>query len=147
MPTNSVKQTVYFVSCVGQKEQRAFPAKDLYKSTWFKKARSLVESKQHTLFIISAKYGLISPDEVINPYEQTLNLMPINERRIWAEKVIVQIIGSAPRMEQAVFLAGKRYYEFIAHALEKRGIEVNLPIKNLGIGKQLQWIDQNHGKA
>ena len=35
--------TVYLVSCVGQKRSNPSPAKDLYTSTWFRKARMYVE--------------------------------------------------------------------------------------------------------
>ena len=73
--------------------------------------------------------------------------MVIAERRDWADKVIAQMLISAPAMKKAVILAGKRYYEFLATELQKRKIEVTIPLKNLGIGKQLQWMDQNHGKA
>lgn len=147
MQTILTAETIYFVSCVGKKESRAFPAKDLYQSTWFKKARMFVESKKAPWFILSAKYGLISPNKIIKPYDQTLNSMVIAERRDWADKVIAQMLISAPAMKKAVILAGKRYYEFLATELQKRTIEVTIPMKNLGIGKQLQWMDQNHGKA
>ena len=42
-----------------------------------------VRAKPQTesVFILSAKYGLLSPDEVIDPYEQTLKNMRGEERR------------------------------------------------------------------
>ncbi|WP_238541429.1 DUF6884 domain-containing protein [Burkholderia gladioli] len=72
---------LYLVSCVGEKQDRAMPAKVLYRSNWFTKAREYVERRAGVWYILSAKHGLISPDQVIAPYEQTLNRMPIAERR------------------------------------------------------------------
>lgn len=58
-------------------------AKDLYISDWFVKARAYVEQAGDEWFILSAEYGLVSPETVIAPYERTLNTMGIAERRAW----------------------------------------------------------------
>ena len=78
--------TLYLVSCVSKKKDKKTPAKDLYVSDWFRKARTYVELSGHPWFILSAEYGLLDPGEVIEPYERTLNKMPIRERRAWAER-------------------------------------------------------------
>ncbi len=55
-------------------------AKDLYVSDLFRKARRYVEAKNCPWFILSAEYGLVSPEQVIAPYEKTLNHMGVAER-------------------------------------------------------------------
>ena len=37
--------------------------------------------------MLSAEHGLVDPDEVIAPYDKTLNNVPIAVRRQWAERV------------------------------------------------------------
>jgi hypothetical protein len=72
---------VYLVSCVSQKRKQACPARELYVSDWFLKARRYTERSGCRWFILSAEYGLVAPDRVIAPYERTLNTMPVTERR------------------------------------------------------------------
>ena len=56
--------TVYLVSCVGGKFPKPTIAKDLYTSAWFKKARHFVESKSCPWFVLSAEFGLMSPERI-----------------------------------------------------------------------------------
>jgi hypothetical protein len=69
---SETKATVYLVSCVKKKRDKACAAQDFYASNWFRKARRYVEKSGCVWFILSAKYGLVSPGDVISPYEQTL---------------------------------------------------------------------------
>lgn len=134
---------VYLVSCVSKKQAIPSPAQDLYVSAWFKKARRYAEASSDQWLILSAEYGLVKPDRVIAPYERTLNKMPINERRAWAEQVAQQLADIAPELKQVVFLAGSKYREFLEKHLTDHDIEIFIPMENLPIGKQLQWLDRN----
>ncbi len=67
--------SLYLVSCVSQKLPVSAPAKDLYTSPLFCKARSYVERKGQPWFILSAKHGLLHPDQPVAPYDLTLNTM------------------------------------------------------------------------
>ena len=135
MPTN---QKVHLVSCVGKKRPYPSRAKDLYVSPWFQLARQYAESTGSPWFILSARYGLLAPDQMIEPYEQTLNTMPIEERRAWADRVRDQLSEHLRDVEQVVFLAGARSREFWADQLRDRGIQVEIPMDGLTIGRQLQ---------
>ena len=138
-------RTVYLVSCVSEKRPVPTLAKDLYTSSWFKKARHYAERSGNPWFILSAEHGLVSPDQVLAPYEKTLNTMPIAERRKWAERVSAQLEEVVPQMERAVFLAGQRYREFVADHLRKRNILVEVPMQGLRIGEQLSWLSSHDG--
>ena len=135
--------TVYLVSCVRKKRERACAARDLYVSSWFGKARRFVEASQRPWFILSAKYGLVPPDQVIAPYEQTLNTMRAPDRRAWGERVGAQLAEAVPELARVVFLAGARYREFFAPHLAGRGVEVSVPMEGLAIGKQLSWLERH----
>ena len=137
--------TVYLVSCVGGKFPKPTIAKDLYTSAWFKKARHFVESKSCPWFVLSAEFGLVSPERIISPYEKTLNTMPISDRRKWAEMVNSQIEAVAPQLAVAVFLAGQRYRESLVDHLRKRNIVVQIPMEGLRIGEQLSWLGNHSG--
>ena len=128
------------VSCVAVKLSRTAAAKDLYTSPWFVKARSLVGAKGWPWFILSAKYGLVDPEEEIAPYEKTLNNMRVVERRDWARKVLAALEPHLAGVQSVVFLAGKNYREFLAPELHGRGIEIHVPMLGMRIGKQLRWF-------
>ena len=133
---------LYLVSCVSAKRSTRAKAKDLYASPWFIKARAYVEKMGQAWFILSAQYGLVHPETVISPYEQTLNAMGIEPRRAWAHKVLGQLAPHLAGVESVVFLAGQRYREHLEPALRERAIAVTVPMEGLPIGKQLQWLDR-----
>ncbi|MDQ0619218.1 DUF6884 domain-containing protein [Arthrobacter globiformis] len=55
--------TIGLVACASQKLQRPAPARELYVSQWFKKASAYAELTCDRWYILSAKHGLIYPDQ------------------------------------------------------------------------------------
>ena len=138
-----VDVTIYLVSCVSLKREQKCQARDLYVSDLFRKARWFVEASGCPWFILSAEYGMVTPDQVIAPYERTLNTMGVAARREWAKRVAAQLADAVPDLSRVVFLAGERYREFLARHLEGRGVEVSVPMQGLRIGEQLSWLAQH----
>ncbi len=135
---------LYLVSCVKTKGPGPAPAKDLYASVWFRKARAYVEKKAGPWRILSAQYGLVHPERVIRPYEQTLKTMPVADRRAWAETVLAELGPSLAGVDTVVFLAGQVYREFLLPALLDRGLTVCVPMAGLSQGRQLSWLGGAH---
>ena len=133
-------RTVYLVSCVSKKLGMPSPARDLYISDWFLKARAYVEGTHSPWFILSAEYGLVPPDEVLAPYERTLNTMGTSERRAWATKVRTQMETSLPAADRIIVLAGQRYREFLMDYLQQRVGTLEVPMEGLTIGRQLRYL-------
>ena len=113
------------VSCVAKKLPGSAPAKDLYTSDLFRKMRILVEAQGWPWFILSAKYGIVDPERVIEPYEKTLKTMRVAERRDWAAGCLGALGPHLAGVQSVVFLAGATYQEFLAPALRDRGFEVH----------------------
>ncbi len=132
--------TVYLVSCVSQKRDHACEARDLYVSDLFRKSRRFAEGSGCPWFILSVEYGLVAPGQVIAPYDRTLNTMRVADRRVWAERVAVQLADVVPNLSRVVFLAGKKYREFLALHLDGCGVEMLIPMEGLRIGEQLRWL-------
>lgn len=130
------------MSCVAKKRAYAAPARDLYASALFQKARAYAERTADEWFVLSAKYGLVSPDTVIEPYDVTLNAMGVGERRAWAAKVQRQLEPVTRAGDTVVMLAGARYREGLMAALQRRGVRVEVPMEGLKIGEQLQWLSR-----
>ncbi len=91
-------------------------------------------------FVLSAKYGLVHPDEMIAPYDLTLNTMPMADRRQWASSVLTQLEPHLNGIGTVTFLAGQRYREFLEPSLRSRGLGVSIPMEGLRIGEQLRWL-------
>jgi hypothetical protein len=133
---------VFLVACVSEKHGRAMPARDLYCSAWFQKARAFVEREGADWFILSAKYGLVEPDRVIAPYDETLMDKTIDERREWSRKVVEELGMRCAPGTSVVILAGEKYREFLSPALTQLGWRVEVPMEGLGIGEQLSWLSE-----
>ena len=133
---------LHLVSCVKSKLLQPAPAKDLYISNWFRKTRACVERAGGAWYILSAKYGLLHPNEVIPPYELTLKSMGITERRTWAQGVIKDLQPHVADRETVVMFAGARYREFLEPSLGNQGIKVDVPMRGLRQGQQLRWLNE-----
>jgi len=136
---------IYLVSCVSKKKQGKHPAKDIYDSPWFRKARSYVEQRLQLgdeWFILSAKHGLLCPDDVIEPYETTLNKMKKKERQEWAKQVLGSLKSAVGKADIVIILAGIPYREFLQEDLTNWYGRVEVPMEGLMIGQQLRWLDR-----
>lgn len=140
VPRSSSSARLALVACVAGKVGHASPAKDLYDSDWFHKARRFVEARAWPWRILSAKHGLLDPDQVIEPYEVSLLHMAKAARRAWAESVLVALDELVVEHRAVVVLAGVRYREHLVPALEARGVRVEVPLAGMGIGRQLAWL-------
>jgi hypothetical protein len=132
----------YLVSCVSGKLAVAGRAREFYVSPWFLAVRRYVEATVDPWYVLSAKYGLVTPTQVLAPYDETLNKMKIAERRAWASRVTTQMDPLMPSGGTVAIFAGLRYREFLMDYLKRRWT-VEVPMEGLRIGKQLQWL-KNH---
>ena len=129
---------IVLISCVSKKLNKKVKAKDLYVSPLFKFNLRYAQSlKPKNIFILSAKYGLVGLEQMIVPYEKTLNRMKANEIKKWAENIIKQLKKvSNLEKDTFIFLAGEKYREYLIPHIKN----YKIPLKGLGIGKQLKWL-------
>lgn len=132
---------VALVACVKSKRGRPTEAKRLYDSTWFIKARAYAESRSDTWRILSAKHGALSPDEVIEPYDRSLHDLPEEARREWAAGVLGTLKELLSPSDEVIILAGRTYREHLMEPLKQIVTDVSIPMKGLGIGKQLRFLN------
>ena len=131
---------IYLLSCVGQKRSAPLHARDLYTFPLVPQGSHLCGRDGQPWFILSAQYGLVHPDEMIAPYDLTLNTMPVADRRQWASRVLTQLEQHLNGIRSVTFLAGRRYREFLEPSLRSRGLVVSIPMEGLRIGEQLSWL-------
>ncbi len=131
---------VGLISCGSKKRPSAARAKDLYASALFAKSREFVERRCDSWFILSAKYGLVEPTDIIEPYEETLNTKPRRERDEWSDRIWAVLHQRLTSGDRVTILAGERYRESLVPLMTEYGCHVDVPMKGLGIGRQLQWL-------
>jgi hypothetical protein len=136
------KFRVALVSCVKSKRTSASPACELYTSALFRGLRRYAEANAEAWYILSAEHGLLSPSDVVAPYEKSLLRMPRPERDEWARRVRQQLLTVLPAHADVLLLAGARYREGIEQFLKDQGCRVTVPMAGLGIGKQLKWLKE-----
>lgn len=88
---------------------------------------------------------MLRPDEVVEPYERTLNNMPKQQRLAWAELVQQRLLELLPTGIEVILLAGSRYREGIEAFLRRRGFTVTVPLAGLKFGQQLHRLQEMAG--
>lgn len=130
---------VALISCVSMKHDREMAASDLYMSPLFRYSKLLAKEVADKYYILSAKHGLLKPDQPIGPYDLTLKNMSREHRRNWADNVFKDLIQMTNSGDELIFLAGESYREFIVEKLSERGNPMAFPLFKYSIGEQLQW--------
>lgn len=132
---------IVLISCVSVKLSHKARAEELYISPLFKYGLAYAKKLQpDKIYILSAKYGLLELDEIIEPYNITLNTMSSTEIKIWSEKVLSKLKEKVNLdVDQIIFLAGENYRKYLIPHIKNYSI----PLKGLGIGKQLKYLKEH----
>lgn len=134
---------IVLMACASKKLPLTVKAKELYISPLFKLNLKYAKSlKPDKIFVLSAKYGLINLEEEIEPYNKTLNNFSDGEIKIWAKEIISKLKEATDlEKDEFIFLAGEKYRRHLIPYLKIHKI----PLKGLGIGKQLKYLKENSG--
>lgn len=143
------------LGCVKKKHGKGAAVKDLYSSVLWKYRRAYAVAHRNGAsvpwFILSAKHGVLRPDDWIEPYDVTLNAMKRPQLERWAQQVsqelldILRFYGLQQRVIE--IHAGKNYADYgVQQHLERAGATVLRPLAHVvGQGVQYQWY-QRHAK-
>lgn len=116
-------------------------AKNLYAGSLFKLSlRYAYSLDPDAIFVLSAKHGLVDLEQELEPYDLTLNEMPANEVKGWANAVLDQLRNVADLQEDHfVFLAGERYRKHMLAQMPNHEV----PLRGLSIGKQMRFLKES----
>jgi len=107
-----------------------------------------VETSCTEWWILSAKHGLVHPEELLSPYDFTLKKATKKGRMIWSKRVLEAINERIDVTAGDVFEihAGIEYRNFgVAAGIRRKGCLVSVPTIGMGIGKQLKFYkEQNY---
>jgi hypothetical protein len=131
------------VACAKSKLGKPASARDLYTSPTFIKSRRYAEAMGAPWFILSAEYGLLSPDQFVAPYDRYLPDMPGGYREAWGRWTVERLLLLAGPLEAQVVEvhAGAAYVDAIAPHLMAKGAHLVEPLKGLRQGERAAWYD------
>ncbi len=144
-PTRMNKKVdkMVLLALTGAQVRRASPARDLCTSRWFSLARAYAESHACPWLLLSARYGLVAPQQVITPYDTDLGAMSAQQRRDWGRTVGEAAQQTLPSIRQIVLLAGVKYVKCLRPYLEDISDDIYTPLEGLAVGYQCGWLRCN----
>jgi len=135
------------IPCTILKAGRPCPARELYwASPLFRGAWLVAESRGYQPLILSAKHGVVWPQQVLEPYDETLAGRPRYDRYAWAMRVLHRLTEIvSPQHDSVVSFLGQTYAEFLVPAMRDLGWRVEEPLRGLRVGERLRWFHQQLG--
>lgn len=102
---------------------------DLFRSAGFARAREHAVSSGTPWFVLSAKHGLLEPDDVVAPYDLELGDSSTVYRSAWGEWVAAQL-GERVQLSGATVEAhgGVDFAQPLRQPLARRGAALELPL-------------------
>ncbi len=134
-------ERIALISCSKLKKPYKCSAKELYSaSRLFSLSYKYAKANADRIYIISSKHGLVGEDEIIAPYDETLNEKSLAERKLWSQKVLYQLKQVCDvRNAEFIILAGRNYYEYLLPNLP----HASLPLGNLPLGERIEFLQRN----
>ena|SRR5437667_12008823 len=118
------------------------PARDAYIGPPFKVNKEYAEQFAEQWVILSAKYGLISPDFMIpGPYNVTFKDSSTDPVPVSTLQDQIQR-KSLDRFERIVGLGGREYRAIVEEAFASLPVKICFPFAGLPLGKSMQAIRQ-----
>lgn len=130
---------IVFLSCGKTKAKKTCKAKDMYQGALFKKSYEYAQTlKPRKIYILSAKYKVLELEDVISPYELTLNKMTKHQQKKWAYDCYLQLKSKGQNFnEEAIFLCGDNYRKYLSQVFKNS----KFPLQNLSFGNQLKFYN------
>jgi hypothetical protein len=136
---------VVLVGCSRSKAPGARPARELFTGSAFTKARDLAQRGSAPWYVLSAKFGLLEPEEVVAPYDVYLPDQPSTYRTAWGAWVVAQLGLRHDLSGAVVEVHGSRAYcDPLTAPLAAAGATLVEPLSGLRQGERLAWY--GHGE-
>lgn len=141
--------TLYIVPCSGTKSpdlmRGPMPAAKAYAGQAFRLAVEWLRASRQKWVILSARYGILYPGDLVEWYDERLSKMPQNGEWIGSLDAMPQKqYGRLMSYDRYVCLGGRLYVAHAAAVLER---PVEGPLAGLSIGRQLQALKHQTWKG
>jgi hypothetical protein len=112
-----------------------------YTSTIFKLNRSFAEHFADRWLILSARYGLLEPTDLITDYDQYLGQTSVDNvtPSIVCDQIRTKGLDTYSRV---IAIGGEHYRRLLSEAFSKFKIEVHFPFAGLEMGRGMSAVKQ-----
>lgn len=132
-------RSICIVSCTARKRDAAMPAELIYSSELFFRSRRYAHANFDRWLILSAKYGLVTPQQILEPYDVALPVLSARERLALSTKVAEQAASLNLSGAEVVSICGSEYDRLLSQS----GISFTRDEKFfLPIGKKLKALGE-----
>lgn len=138
---------IAFVGCVKAKNPGPLSAQDKYASPLFLASKRYALREADHWYILSAKYGLLSPDDIVEDYDLTLKTMSREQCRQWARRVAAQLQerNAISTGNTIIWLTGLDYSRDLVPLMPRQ--RHSFPLQGLKLGPRLQWLNRANSDA
>lgn len=131
----------WFIACGKSKLTESAEAVHLYTGQLFRRRLEFALARSgKPPRILSAKHGVLDPEQIVEPYDQTLAKKRKAERERWSFDVAGRLLRTTVAGDRLFVLAGALYVDGWSAALRASGRQVDHLFRGLPMGKQLQAI-------
>lgn len=126
----------------------AAPARELYTGALFARRRRYAESSGRPWFVVSARWGLVAPGEVVAAHDVVLADTTPAYRQGWAQFVIGQLEALLPLADLVLEVhAGDHVLDALRAAVEQAGAAIVDPVDAHSLTETLAWYDSHSSEA
>jgi hypothetical protein len=105
------------------------PTGGLFRSDGFARAREHAVHSRLPWFVLSAKHGLLDPDDVVSPYDVQIDDQSAAYRTAWGEWVVAQLADRVQLEGVTVEVhGGVDFAQPLRHPLARRGAALDIPL-------------------
>jgi hypothetical protein len=134
---------VVLVASSGVHGPAPVPVAALFRSPGFASARAHAERSGLPWFVLSAKHGLLDPDDVVSPYDVQIDERSASYRAAWAEWVVAQLSERVALDGVTVEVhGGVDFAQPLRQPLSRRGAALDLPLP--GSWRETEGVEHAH---
>lgn len=134
---------VAVINCGAEKQYKKCKAKDLYTGSLFVASRKFAQSNYSQYCILSAKYHVLMPDDIVKPYDMFLGNFTKQQKQEWWQETAKQLMVKFSTGTKFDFYVGQDYVEGILPILDSNNIQYECFLNHLGMGYKIQWFQQH----
>jgi hypothetical protein len=125
-PTSSTAVSVILVGAGKAQLSEPAVARDLYVSPLFARRRARAEASGAPWFVVSGRWGLLAPGDLLAPYSFSLAQQTVNYQRAWGRFVAEQLClaGSVGRGDVVEICASAAHAAALTAPIEYLGARV-----------------------
>lgn len=99
--------------------------------------------KADSVFILSAKYGLLPARTIIEPYELSLLDLNIGARTRWGNIITHELCLELAVGDELTFLTGDLYMRYLNLVrIKLTGVTLRFPLMNKPLGVRMSWLKE-----